>query len=92
MVNRDQNRGQNRDTVTGALRDISSLSLKDILLYTGPDPEHLNTEGHRMPRHDVRGLICKGGEYERGSPPSDIGGPGFFPGKIWEIVVPEKRF
>ena len=46
-----------------------------------------------MPRHDVSGVSLKGGEYERGSFPSHLGGPGDLPRKkIWEIVVPEKRF
>ena len=62
------------------------------IVPTGPDPEHSNTGGHRMPRQDVSGVSLKGGEYERGSPLSFRGPGGSPPGKIWEIVVPEKRF
>ena len=43
-------------------------------------------------RHDVSGIRCKGGEYERGFPPLIWGSGGYPPGKKWEIVVPEKRF
>ena len=44
-------------------------SLKQQKMHAGPDPEHSNTGGHRMPRHDVSGGSRKGGEYERGIPP-----------------------
>ena len=43
-------------------------------------------------RHDVSGIRCKGGWYERGFPPLIWGSGGYPPGKYWEIVVPEKRF
>ena len=58
----------------------------------GPDPEHSNTGGIECGRHDVSGIRCKGGEYERGCPPLIWGSGGYPPGKKWEIVVPEKRF
>ena len=48
--------------------------------------------GHRMARHDVSGVSLKG-ESMRGGIPLSFRGPGGSPpGKIWEIVVPEKRF
>ena len=69
-----------------------SLTFSFIVASAGPDPEHSNTGGGiECPSHDVSGVSRKGGEYERGLPPSHIGGSGISPGKIWEIVVPEKR-
>ena len=48
---------------------------------SGPDPEQSNTG------YDVSGASRKGGEYERGLPPSHIEGPGELPrekfGKLW---------
>ena len=37
-------------------------------------------------------LAARGGEYERGCPLSYRGSGGDAPGKIWELMVPEKRF
>ena len=65
---------------------------------SGPVPEHSNTGGGGggggidCRRHEVSNLSCQGGEYERGFPLSYRGFGGSPPGKIWEIVVPEKRF
>ena len=76
------------------------MGLKTLLLqglfsgreFSGPDPAHSNTGGIECGRHDVSSIRCKGGEYERGSPPLIWGSGGYPPGKNWEIVVPEKRF
>ena len=77
---------------------VDNLQFKKILLHfriskSGPDPERSNTGGHRMSMYGICGVSRKGGEYERGLPLSYRGARGISPGgKIWEIVVPEKRF
>ena len=58
----------------------------ELLNTTRAGPRTLDYGGGiECGRHDVSGIRCKGGEYERGCA---HGGPG----KKWEIVVPEKRF
>ena len=49
------------------------------------------TQNTQIRGYDVSGVSRKGGVWE-GVSPSDIGGGGRSPKKIWEIVVPEKRF
>ena len=53
---------------------------------SGPDPEQSNTG------YDVSGVSRKGESMRGGLPLSYRGPGGDPPGKIWEIVVPEKRF
>ena len=53
---------------------------------SGPDPEQSNT------RYDVSGVSPKGESMRGGLLLSYRGPGGDPPGKIWEIVVPEKRF
>ena len=73
---------------------IFYISIHAIPHTAGPGPEHSNTGGGiECGRHDVSGIRCKGGEYERGCPPLIRGVRGDIPWeKKWEIVVPEKRF
>ena len=66
--------------------------LRHIEIKTGPDPEHSNTGGGiECPSHDVSGVSRKGESMRGVFPLSYRRFGGCPPGKIWEIVVPEKR-
>ena len=70
------------------MKELNNVKCPYKTECSGPDPEERNTGGIECRWYDVSGVSREGGEYERGISPLSFRGSG----KIWKVVVPEKRF